>query len=62
METHDHSRIAVVKLFLVVGFDKERQRGTIRTERRLDNVGNIALVRFGIEIFEVLTALLDVAA
>ena len=47
------------KFFLVVSFCNDREEKSLNAKRRLDNVGNVLLVSFGIEIFEGLSTCID---
>ena len=60
MEVHNVSRCAVLELFFVISLSYNCKEQTLNTERRLDNIRNVLLICFGIEIFHLLTACLDV--
>ena len=57
---HNVSCCTVLKLFFVISFCDNCKEQTLNTERRFDNIRNVLLVCFGIEIFHLLTACLDV--
>ena len=62
MEAHYDAGVVLlcVDNFLVICFNKKRESHTVSTERGLDNVGDITLVGFGIEVSEILAGMLDV--
>ncbi len=46
--------LGVHEVLLVVGLAQEGQRHTVTAQRRLDDVGNVVLVRLGVEVLEAL--------
>ncbi len=56
---HNISCCSVFELLLVVSLGDECEEKTLNAERGLDNIRYVLLVRLGVEVFELLTARLD---
>ena len=54
--------LGVHEVLLVVGLAQEGQRHTVTAQRRLDDVGDVVLVRLGVEVLEALAGGLLMAA
>ena len=61
VQNHAHVVLRLVDDLLVIRFAQERQRHAVAAERRLDDVGDIVLVRFLIEIGQILAGSLLMA-
>ena len=61
VQNHAHVVLGLVDDLLVIRFAQERQRHTVAAEGRLDDVGDIVLVRFLIEIGQILAGSLLMA-
>ena len=60
MQVHDHTGVLFVELFFVVCLDDDRQEQTLHAQRRLDNIGHIALAGRLVKVVERLAAGVDV--
>ena len=60
MQAEHDADVAFADGLLVIRFDHQRERDSVRAERRLDDVGHIFLVRFGVEVFKRLAGMFAV--
>ena len=56
MQTEYYAGIALLILFLIISLTKESKKNAVGTKRGLDNIRNVMLVLFLIDIFKLLSA------